>query len=180
MPPEKKKKQHRARQAGTKADKKQKKKDTRSGKTKVKGQNPKAFGRSSAGITARIQQSRKAEIQERKLHAPLIDRSYAAEEPPPVVVGVVGPPGVGKTTLIKSLVKHYTRHNLATVRGPINIVSGKNRRLTIVECGNDLNSMMDVGKSADLILLMIDGSFGFEMETFEFLNILQVMLLRGD
>ena len=84
-----------------------------------------------------------------------------------------GPPGVGKTTLIKSLVKHYTRHNLSNVRGPINIVSGKNRRLTIVECGNDLASMMDVGKSADLILLMIDGSFGFEMETFEFLNILQ-------
>jgi ribosome biogenesis protein BMS1 len=86
---QKKKKQHRARQSGTKADKKQKKKDTRSGKGKVKGQNPKAFGRSSAGITARIQQSRKAEIQERKLHAPLIDRSYAAEEPPPIVVGVV-------------------------------------------------------------------------------------------
>jgi hypothetical protein len=89
MPPEKKKKQHRARQSGTKADKKQAKKDRRSGKGKVKGQNPKAFGRSSAGITARIQQSRKAEIQERKLHAPLIDRSYAAEEPPPIVVGVV-------------------------------------------------------------------------------------------
>ena len=86
---------------------------------------------------------------------------------------VQGPPGVGKTTLIKSLVKHYTRHNLSQVRGPISIVSGKNRRLTIVECGNDLASMMDVGKSADLILLMIDGSFGFEMETFEFLNILQ-------
>ena len=40
--------------------------------------------------------------------------------------------------------------------------------------GNDLHSMMDVGKSADLILLVIDASFGFEMETFEFLNILQV------
>lgn len=86
---------------------------------------------------------------------------------------IQGPPGVGKTTLIKSLVKHYTRHNLSQVRGPINIVSGKNRRLTIIECGNDLHSMMDVGKSADLILLLIDGSFGFEMETFEFLNILQ-------
>ena len=36
-----------------------------------------------------------------------------------------GPPGVGKTTLIKSLVKHYTRHVLSEVRGPINIVSGK-------------------------------------------------------
>jgi ribosome biogenesis protein BMS1 len=94
MPPEKKKKQHRARQSGSKADKKQAKKDRRSGKAKVKGSNPKAFGRSSAGITARIQQARKAEIVERKLHAPLIDRSYAAEEPPPVVVGVVVSPVV--------------------------------------------------------------------------------------
>lgn len=34
--------------------------------------------------------------------------------------------------------------------------------------------MIDLGKIADLVLLMIDGSFGFEMETFEFLNVLQV------
>ncbi len=34
--------------------------------------------------------------------------------------------------------------------------------------------MMDAAKYADLVLLMIDGSFGFEMETFEFLNLLQV------
>jgi ribosome biogenesis protein BMS1 len=27
---------------------------------------------------------------------------------------------------------------------------------------------------ADLVLLMVDASFGFEMETFEFLNMLQV------
>ena len=27
---------------------------------------------------------------------------------------------------------------------------------------------------ADLVLLLVDGSFGFEMETFEFLNVLQV------
>lgn len=27
---------------------------------------------------------------------------------------------------------------------------------------------------ADLVLLMVDGSFGFEMDTFEFLNMLQV------
>ncbi|KAJ1970520.1 Glycoside hydrolase 2 (Mannanase, beta-galactosidase), partial [Dimargaris verticillata] len=33
--------------------------------------------------------------------------------------------------------------------------------------------MIDVGKVADLILLMIDAKYGFEMETFEFLNILQ-------
>lgn len=29
-------------------------------------------------------------------------------------------------------------------------------------------------KYADLVLLLIDGGFGFEMETFEYLNILQV------
>lgn len=34
--------------------------------------------------------------------------------------------------------------------------------------------MMDAAKAADLVLLMIDGSFGLEMETFEFLNLLQV------
>ena len=33
---------------------------------------------------------------------------------------------------------------------------------------------IDAAKFADLVLLLVDGSFGFEMETFEFLNILQV------
>jgi len=33
--------------------------------------------------------------------------------------------------------------------------------------------MIDIGKIADLVLLVIDANFGFEMETFEFLNILQ-------
>lgn len=28
--------------------------------------------------------------------------------------------------------------------------------------------------AADLVLLLVDGSFGFEMETFEFLNMAQV------
>ena len=85
----KKKKSHHARQSGTKAKKKQAKRDRREGKSSSKGQNPKAFGRSSAGLTARVQQRRKAEIQERKLHVPLIDRSYTAKEPPPYVVAVV-------------------------------------------------------------------------------------------
>lgn len=42
-------------------------------------------------------------------------------------------------------------------------MTGKNRRLTIIECPNDLGSMIDMGKIADLVLLMIDGSFGLEM-----------------
>ena len=31
---------------------------------------------------------------------------------------------------------------------------------------------MDVSKIADIVLLMIDGNYGFEMETMEFLNVL--------
>merc|ERR1719430_3048245 len=34
--------------------------------------------------------------------------------------------------------------------------------------------MIDVAKIADLVLLLVDASFGFEMEIFEFLNICQV------
>lgn len=38
--------------------------------------------------------------------------------------------------------------------------------------------MIDASKFADLVLLLIDASFGFEMETFEFLNLLQVTPLH--
>ena len=38
----------------------------------------------------------------------------------------------------------------------------------------DMHAMLDAAKYADLVLLLIDAAFGFEMETFEFLNLLQV------
>ncbi|CDH50760.1 gtp binding protein [Lichtheimia corymbifera JMRC:FSU:9682] len=129
-----------------------------------------AFTFASAGRAERSAR-RNFDLGEKKLHVPLVDRSPI--EAPPVVVAVVGPPGCGKSTLIKSLVKRYTKHNLAEIKGPITVVSGKKRRLTFIECNNDINSMIDVAKVVDLVLLMIDASFGFEMETFEFLNILQ-------
>jgi hypothetical protein len=34
-------------------------------------------------------------------------------------------------------------------------------------------AQIDAAKFADLVLLLVDGNFGFEMETFEFLNVLQ-------
>ena len=40
--------------------------------------------------------------------------------------------------------------------------------------------MIDAAKYADLVLLLVDGAFGFEMETFEFLNILQVCSSTAD
>ncbi|KAL5576228.1 hypothetical protein UlMin_017927, partial [Ulmus minor] len=158
-------KAHRSRQSGASV----KKKGDSSGKDKKK--NPKAFAFSSSNKAKRLQ-SRAVEKEQRRLHVPTIDRTYG--EPAPYVVLVQGPPQVGKSLLIKSLVKHYTKHNLPEVQGPITIVSGKKRRVQFVECPNDINGMIDAAKYADLALLLIDGSYGFEMETFEFLNILQV------
>lgn len=89
------------------------------------------------------------------------------------MVVVQGPKNSGKTTLIKSLVKHYTRQKLTDVHGPITVRANRNLRLCFYECSNDLNSMLDLAKVADLALLLIDASIGFELETFEFITILQ-------
>ncbi|OJT13845.1 Ribosome biogenesis protein bms1 [Trametes pubescens] len=146
-------KAHRPSQSGAKAEKKKASKGK--GKEKQHGFNEKARQRDQT-----------------RLHVPLVDRT-PDDQPPPVIIAVVGPPGVGKTTLMKSLIRRYTKQTLNHIQGPVTVVSGKKKRLTFIECNNDLNSMIDVGKIADLVLLMIDGSYGFEMETFEFLNILQ-------
>lgn len=147
------------------------------------------------------------------LAAPLSER--VVSEPPPLLVLVQGPPQVGKTSLIRGLVRHYTKQSLADPQGPLTLVTGKRRRITLLECPPDLPGatgqqrqhlpapaaagaevlarpaahmprtaaaaaaavapgMMDAAKVADLVLLLIDGSFGLEMETFEFLNLLQV------
>ncbi|KAH9849525.1 hypothetical protein C2E23DRAFT_363419 [Lenzites betulinus] len=162
-------KAHRASQSGAKAEKKKTAKGK--GKEKQHGFNEKAFAPKS-GRNADRQGRRTAERDQTRLHVPLVDRT-PDDQPPPVVVAVVGPPGVGKTTLMKSLIRRYTKQTLNHIQGPVTVVSGKKKRITFIECNNDLNSMIDVGKIADLVLLMIDGSYGFEMETFEFLNILQ-------
>lgn len=137
---------------------------------KRKQRNPKAFAINAPRATEK-RARRKQDLEEKRYHIPLVDRTPL--EPPPVIVAVVGPPQVGKSTLIKSLVKYYTRHGLSTASGPITVVSGKKRRITMLECNNDIHSMIDIAKVADLVLLMVDASFGFEMELFEFLNICQ-------
>ncbi|NXX50872.1 BMS1 protein, partial [Tricholaema leucomelas] len=171
---EKEKKKHRAKHSGPKAEKKRKRylNDLGIGdEENARKRNPKAFTVQSAVRMARTFH-RTQDLKTKKHHIPVVDRTPL--EPPPVVVVVVGPPKVGKSTLIKCLIKNFTRQKLVEIRGPVTIVSGKKRRLTIIECGCDINTMIDLAKVADLVLMLIDASFGFEMETFEFLNICQV------
>jgi ribosome biogenesis protein BMS1 len=91
-----------------------------------------------------------------------------------MLIAVVGPPKSGKSTLVKSLVKHFTKQTISNIKGPITVVASKKLRLTFVECPNDINAMLDCAKTADLVLLLTDASFGFELETFEFLNMLKI------
>ncbi|KAH8705189.1 putative ribosome biogenesis protein [Talaromyces proteolyticus] len=147
-------------------------------KKKYQGQNPKAFAFSNPGKGKR-QAARSHELKEKRLHVPLVDR--LPEEAPPIVVTVVGPPGVGKTTLIKSLIKRYSKQTLSSPTGPLTVVTSKRRRLTFLECPSDsLASMVDVAKISDIVLLMIDGNYGFEMETMEFLNVLAASGMPGN
>ncbi|KAL4785373.1 hypothetical protein BJX76DRAFT_181160 [Aspergillus varians] len=147
-------------------------------KKKYEGSNPKAFAFSNPGKGNKAG-ARSDDIKEKRLHVPLVDR--LPEEAPPLVVAVVGPSGVGKTTLIKSLIRRYTKQTLSTPNGPLTVVTSKRRRLTILECPSDsLASMIDVAKIADIVLLMIDGNYGFEMETMEFLNALSTSGMPGN
>nr|XP_044614107.1 ribosome biogenesis protein BMS1 homolog isoform X2 [Equus asinus] len=167
-------KKHRKKNSGPKAEKKRKRhlQDLQLGDEEdARKRNPKAFAVQSAVRMARSFH-RTQDLKTKKHHIPVVDRTPL--EPPPIVVVVMGPPKVGKSTLIQCLIRNFTRQKLTEIRGPVTIVSGKKRRLTIIECGCDINVMIDLAKVADLVLMLIDASFGFEMETFEFLNICQV------
>ncbi|KAI2510583.1 U3 snoRNA binding protein [Fragilaria crotonensis] len=164
---------HKAKKAGRGA--KEKKKDAKDKKDnkRVDRHNPRAFSVANIVRTQRTMQ-RNLDRAQKKEYVPHNDRRAAdILDSPPSVVVVMGPPKVGKSTLIRSLVKMYTNHNLKTVTGPITVVTGKKKRITFIECPNDTAAMLDCAKVADLVLLCVDAKFGFEMETFEFLNILQ-------
>lgn len=153
------------------ADKKKAKTKQKDETLTARQRNPKAFAIQSV-VRAERNFRRGEDLTAKKQHIPIIDKT--SSDVPPILIAVVGPPKVGKTTLINNLIRSFTRTNVTNIEGPITIVTSKKRRITLIECKNDINAMIDIAKCADLVLLMIDASFGFEMEIFEFLNICQV------
>lgn len=135
------------------------------------GPSRKAFAKPGA-LARRIHIA--AERSEKRASNPVapVDRpDVGGGDPAPHLVAVVGPARSGKSTLIRNLVLHWSRRRLAEVTGPITLSTGPGRRITLLEVPADLAAMIDAAKVADLVLLTVDGAFGFEMETFEFLNI---------
>nr|PVC52065.1 hypothetical protein MACL_00001055 [Theileria orientalis] len=149
-----------------------KKKQPKTASEKPAKQNTKAFTFSGGRRSVHRRFQHASEVEEKRLRKPRIFKT--PEEPPPIVVVVQGPKSVGKSTLITSLVKQYSKRNISSINGPITMVSSKSRRITVVECGNSMIDMIDCCKVADIALVMIDASYGYEMETFEFVNMMQV------
>ncbi len=79
------------------------------------------------------------------------------------MVVVQGSKSSGKTSIIRSLIKHYTKQKIDEVSGTITLRSNKKQRITIIECPNDITAMIDLSKIADVVLLVIDASLSFEM-----------------
>ncbi|KAI3913250.1 hypothetical protein MKW92_046679 [Papaver armeniacum] len=118
-------------------------------------------------------------IDDDESHNQILQGSADKNEAPYVIV-VHGPP------------KHYTEQNLDNIQGPITVLTtlyhvshsdfglifffllGNRKRIQFVECPNNMNGMIDAAKYADTVILLIDANYGFEMKTFEFLNLLQV------
>ncbi|KAL7289737.1 hypothetical protein TKK_0016345 [Trichogramma kaykai] len=163
-------KKHRERNAGRKADKK-KDKNAANLPEDPKQRNPKAFTFNSA-IKAERRFRRKQDIDAKRTHVPVVDRTPL--EPPPVLVALVGPRKSGKSTLMQCLIKSFSKNPLSSITGPVTMVTGKKARVTFIECNNDINSMIDIAKVADLVLLLINAYDGLEMDTFEFLSMCQV------
>ena len=151
-----KRKPHRKPHSGRKADRKANKsltveKDENGKKIKkklsqdpvdAKKRNPKAFAIQNVKKTERSVR-RKEDVTAKRTRLPEVDRTPGEViECPPYVIAIVGPPKVGKSTLLRCLVKNFTRQALSEIHGPVTIVSGKKRRLTLIECaGNDIHSL---------------------------------------
>jgi ribosome biogenesis protein BMS1 len=111
----------------------------------------------------------KTRQNDRKAQPPVQNMGYKDVQP---LICVVGPPRSGKSTLIRSLVKKYSGEKLDEIIGPITVGVNKTRKATFFEAPSDINSLIDVSKASDLVILTIDSYFGLEMETFETISLL--------
>ncbi|KAL7064046.1 hypothetical protein AAHC03_04919 [Spirometra sp. Aus1] len=158
------KKKHNTSKSGAKINKKHKLEDVK------KHSNIKGF--SIQHTTKAARKVRKTLDHElKKYHLPT--NAAAVEAAPPLIAGIVGPPASGKSTLLRSLIRHFGRQLVPVVTGPITVVVGKSFRITFIECDCNINSMIDVAKVADLVLLVVNVRKGLEMYHFEFINMLQ-------
>ncbi|CAH8552818.1 unnamed protein product [Schistosoma guineensis] len=156
-------KKHRPRASGRKAQKK-------CPRESAIENNPKAFAVQHTTKASRLVQ-RTLDHQTKRHH--LLQSKYVSAVSPPYIVAIVGPPKSGKSTLLRGLIKHFAHLSVGVIKGPVTVVVGKKERFTFIECGCEINSMLDAAKIADVVLLLVNVRAGLEMYHFEFINMIQ-------
>ena len=89
----------------------------------------------------------------------------------PIIISVVGPRRVGKSTFINSIISYYSSNTEYKEEGCTLIFTKEKNSLLFLESPSDKLSMINLAKASDIVILVIDCYFGLELETFEFLSL---------
>ncbi|CAL6022703.1 Ribosome_biogenesis protein BMS1 [Hexamita inflata] len=141
-------------------------------KNKTRGTNMKAFAIQNVK-NARYKLERKAQIEYSTAKLPQNVRQ--GEIAPPDMIAVIGGNGVGKTTLVKALVKSYTGKSITDPQGPITVSVSSSKRITLFDVPNKLTAVLDIARVVDLVILVIDVERGIDTDIYEYLNIFQAI-----
>jgi len=88
-------------------------------------------------------------------------------------ISIIGPKQTGKTTLMRSIITHYTKRKQLSVTNMISILNSDGERLFFVENIADTFSFVHSLNFSELVILLIDGFFGVELETFETITLVK-------
>lgn len=132
--------------------------------------NMKAYSFQSVVAARRVIQ-RQANALQRAARLPYVARY--GDYPPPDLVAVIGPKGVGKTTLTKALVRVVGGYSVSDPIGPITVVASKTKRITFYDVPASIPAILDISKLVNLVIIVVNAKVGLEVEHYEYLNILQ-------
>ena len=86
------------------------------------------------------------------------------------MISIIGPEQSGKTTLMKSIVNYLTKIKRSDISKIISIFNSKKELTILIESGADIFSNLQCIKLSNLMVIVIDGFFGLELDTFETLT----------
>lgn len=132
--------------------------------------NMKAYSFQSVVAARRVIQ-RQANALQKAARLPYVARY--GDYPPPDLVAIIGPKGVGKTTLTKALVKVIGGYSISDPIGPITVIASKTKRITFYDVPSSIPAILDISKLVNLVILVVNAKVGLEVEHYEYLNILQ-------
>jgi|Transcript_85722 hypothetical protein len=89
------------------------------------------------------------------------------------IISIIGPRQAGKTTLLKSIVEHLTKIKSWNKSMTVSIFDPRGSMTVYFENISDILSIINCIKVSDLIISIIDGFFGLELETFETVAIIR-------